>query len=461
MNMKNYELSTRNIIISLLIIILPNLFFYISCMLAGLERVVINIDYFLPLFFLNFNRKILYYISFSVIVFTDFLLIFGQIFPIIRINDIFYLLKFSLISSDIYKLYGLLFIISSMTVISITRNIYRNKYKFSLLIVFNIIIIVYVATLSMDYSKNNSGKFWKPKSGFASFLFLDYYKYYNTTFMNTYHIEGEAFSTSKTVGGTSYIWKNENVEEYSKILVVVNESWGVPRNIAIQENVLAPILENKVIENVIQNKIDFTGFTIAGELRELCQKSPIHFNLKNQKSGFEDCLPNYYKSLGYKTVAVHGALSLMYDRRYWYPRVGFEEILFRDVGLNLDSSFCYSFPGNCDKDITKVISNKFKENKNLFLYWLTLNTHSNYDMRDLDKDIFNCKDYKVKDNSASCRNLKLQKQFFFNLSKMLDNKEFKGAKVVIVGDHEPPIISTENSIFMKSKVPVIVFEIKN
>ena len=459
--MNKYKLSSKNMIMSLIIIILPNLFFYISSTLAGLERVFINIDYFLPIFFLAINRKFLYYTVFVTIIFTDFLLIFGQIFPIIRISDIFYLLKFSLISSDLYKLYGFVIIISSLIVIFITKIFYKNEYKSSLLIVFNIIIIAYLATLSMDYSNNTSGKFWKPKNGFASFLFLDYFRYYNTSFMNTYHIKGEAFSTNKKIGGTSVIWKNENIEDYRKILVIVNESWGVPKNAGVQRNVLAPILQSKIIENTTQNTINFTGFTIAGELRELCQRSPIHFNLKNQKTGFENCLPHYYKKLGYKTIAVHGALSFMYDRRYWYPRVGFEEILFRDTGLNLNSSFCYSFPGNCDKDITTVISNKFKKNEKLFLYWLTLNTHSNYDIRDLDTDIFDCKYYKIEENSASCRNLKLQKQFFYNLSQILGNEEFKGTKVIIVGDHEPPIISTESSIFVKSKIPVIVFDIKN
>lgn len=273
-------------------------------------------------------------------------------------------------------------------------------------------------------------------------------------------MEGEAFSTNKKIGGTSSIWKNKNKKDYNKILVIVNESWGVLKNEGAQNDVLAPILQSEKIENTIQNTIDFTGFTIAGELRELCQKSPIHFNLKDQKTGFESCLPHYYKNLGYKTVAIHGALSVMYDRQYWYPRVGFDEILFRDNGLNLNNSFCYSFPGNCDKDITTVISSKFKENDNLFLYWLTLNTHSNYDMRDLEIDIFNCMYYEIKENSASCRNLKLQKQFFFNLSQILVNDEFMGTKVVIVGDHEPPIISTESSAFVKSKVPIITFDVK-
>ena len=429
--------------------------------MVGLERVFINIDYFLPIFFLSINKKFIYYITFVIMVFIDFLLMFGQIFPIIRINDFFYLLKFSLISCDIYKIYGFFIVVFSLIVISIIKVLYKKEHKSSLLVIFNIVIILYIVTLGMNYSKSTSGKFWKPKSGFSSFLFLDYLTYYNTNFINTYHVKGEAFSTNKKIGGTANIWKNKSIKDYNKILVIVNESWGVLKNEEAQSNILAPILQIKTIENTVQDTIDFTGFTIAGELRELCQKSPIHFNLKDQKTGFEDCLPHYYKNLGYKTVAVHGALSVMYDRQYWYPRVGFDEILFRDTGLNLNNSFCYSFPGNCDKDITTVVSSKFKENDNLFLYWLTLNTHSNYDMRDLERNIFNCEYYGIKESSASCRNLKLQKQFFFNLSQILVNEEFRGAKVVVVGDHEPPIISTESSAFVKNKVPVVTFDIKN
>lgn len=450
----------KNIIISLFITILPNLLFYISSEIAGLERVFFNIDYFLPILFLSFGRKYLYYISFVFVRLIDFLLIFGQIFPIIRISDLFYLLKFSLISSDAYKLYGFLFLVLLLLKIFTVKNIYRKEYNIVLLIIFNIVIVVHLLILSISHSDTNLGKLRKPKSGFASSLASDYFIYYNSRFIDMHNIEGNALNSNKVMGATSLIWRNKDKTDYNKILLIINESWGVPTDIDIQNDVLFSVSQSNFIENFEQNTIDFDGFTIAGELRELCQKAPVHFNLKNQEVGFEDCLPHYYKSLGYKTVAVHGALSFMYDRRYWYPRVGFEEILFRDTGLSLNDSFCYSFPGNCDKDIANVISNKFKENESLFLYWLTLNTHSNYDMRDLDTDMFDCDKYNIKSNSASCRNLKLQKQFFFNLSKVLDGNEFKGSKVIIVGDHEPPIISTEASVFMKGKVPVISFNIK-
>lgn len=43
---------------------------------------------------------------------------------------------------------------------------------------------------------------------------------------------------------------------------------------------------------------------------------------------------------------------------------------------------------------------------------------------------------------------------------MIADPVLSGTRVIVVGDHEPPIILGEEQIFVPSKIPVITFSIK-
>lgn len=447
----------KNIIICTVIIFLSNFSILILAWWSGSERSLINIDYFLAFSLLIFGQRILFAIVFSIIYFFDFLGVFSQLFPFVRFADIFYLLKFSFISSDSYKLYGFCLLFFLIIELYVIVRLYRSDLKNYFLICFNILIIVY--GYYIYFGSDQKVSFWKPEGrGVVASQFLNYLDYRNRGFIKTYAVDGEAFQRN-TVSSASKSLFND-ISKYKKILLVVNESWGVPNELAIQKDVLAPLLNSSQITHIKQGKIDFEGFTIGGELRELCQKAVVHFNLKNQIKGFENCLPNIYKKLGYQTVAVHGALGLMYDREYWYARAGFRKNYFRDHGLDLPNSHCYSFPGNCDRDMIQRISREFELNDKIFLYWLTLTTHAIYDERDLRVDLFNCKKHHIEEKTASCRNLKLQTQYFDTLSKLIKSPALKDTYVVVVGDHEPPILREEKSVFAHSKVAYVKFRVK-
>lgn len=446
----------------LLMLVIVNGLFYVLSQKLGISRGLVNIDYFIPVFCILYNQRLLYYLSSLLVICIDFLLLFGQIFPVIHPENLLYLMKFSLMVSDDYKLYVVLIIGAIVLQIFLIKKIYsveRSKTQIvANLFIFNILIFcLAVFNNGLIQKAPKKGNFWKPKTDFVVSQLWNYYNYFQGSFLRTYNMTGETFQKVKVIGATKPLW--ENIKKYNKTLLIINESWGVPTNKNIQDDILQPLLIQQSVQNVTQKNLDIIGYTISAELRELCQKVPNHFNLKKQLTGFERCLPHLYKQAGYKTTAVHGALSNMYDRKYWYPRAGFDEMLFRDMGLNLPHSFCYSFPGNCDSDITSRVKMQFEQHDKIFLYWLTLTTHSVYDLRDLRVDLFDCHKFNVVTDSASCRNLKLQKQFFYFLADMLNSEEFRGTKVIVVGDHEPPIISIEKSAFYENKVPSITFEI--
>lgn len=460
MNKKqNLSKKLQNILVSMLIIFIPNFTMGLLAYWTNAERLLINIDYFIPLIFLALRNKTLFSMTFIVISLLDFLVIFSQIFPFIRINDLFYLIKFAFISSRSYQICGILLVLLIALQNYFLIKKYNKKYNKSLLVIFNIFIFYYA--LSVNFYGSSGGKFWKPdKNQLIASQLINNINYRTKGFVETYSMEGDVFQKVNISGATDGIFNETNINNRNNVLLIVNESWGVPIDDKIQQDILSPLLDGSVIVDIKRNKLDFEGFTIAGELRELCHKAPIHFNLKNQTDGFENCLPHHYKNLGYNTVAVHGALGLMYDRQYWYPRAGFQEMLFRDQGLNIPDSRCYSFPGNCDSDIAHRIIEQFDSNDKLFLYWLTLNTHAIYDTRDLKIDLFDCSKYNIEIKTATCRNLKLQKQFFHTLSEMIEHPSLSDTRVIVVGDHEPPIILDEEQVFIPRKVPVITFKIK-
>ena len=121
---------------------------------------------------------------------------------------------------------------------------------------------------------------------------------------------------------------------------------------------------------------------------------------------FLGCLPSKLKKQGYSTYVMHGTDGELYDRKRWYPLVGFEHVLFKDSFKK--SRNCKSFSGKCDYDLLELMSGIFANNEKVFLYWLTLNTHSPYDDK-LFIDGLNCKKYNINTDSETCLNLKQQR----------------------------------------------------
>lgn len=248
----------------------------------------------------------------------------------------------------------------------------------------------------------------------------------------------------------------------NKILFVVVESLGLPKQDAITYKILQPLrlLQNDRISPLVIQYPQYMMATVHGELRELCHAVPQNFNLRDLQQGFENCLPNKLRQFGYKTSAFHGALGIMYDRKDWYPRAGFEKTFFYES--QPWKSRCYSFPGICDTEISDAIAEQFKSNDKQFVYWLTLNSHAPYDFRDIKYNLLECEKYSIDANSMSCRNLKLQAQFFYVLSKMIQQPQFSNTQVIIVGDHSPIIFDqTEKAnVFDGNKVLMLKFNVK-
>lgn len=214
-------------------------------------------------------------------------------------------------------------------------------------------------------------------------------------------------------------------------------------------------------ENLSYGSFEFSGSTVSGELREFCQKYANVMNItKVEDEEFFDCLPSKLEQQGYSTYAMHGTDGELYDRKRWYALAGFTKVLFKDSFKQARN--CRVFSGKCDYDLFEPAVNILANNKKVFLYWLTLNTHSPYDDK-LFLDGFDCKQYDIKPDSVTCLNLKQQYQFFYRLTEYVRDNRMKGVEVYILGDHAPPIMSLDENVnnFKNSEVGWLKFKIKD
>lgn len=378
----------------------------------------------------------------------------GQLFPFVRISDLAYLANFLLISSATYQGYIAASFACCAATAAVSARFAKKQNPYIALST-----LITATTIYMPYAYSDQpDKFWKIASSQiigsqAVYIFTNR----TSTFLDGYNMEGKALSTSRIAGASNDLFTNPN-NLPRKILLIVNESWGEANNKKINQAILEPLVKTLSDAHIKTGTIAFTGATLAGELRELCHLRPNHFNLRNVTDGFEGCIPNKLAALGYKTISLHAAMSVMYDRKYWYPRAGFQQSIFFE-SKNWQQR-CYSFPGACDSDLAHLIPPLFREDK-VFAYWLSLNTHSTYDARDIKIDGFNCEGFEIPHNSETCRNLKLQWQFFHTIANLNKNPNMRGTRVIVVGDHPPPIFDQheKSKYFMDATIPWISFQI--
>ncbi len=141
-NIKNIH-NIKIILGGLLIVLLPNIVMSLLAYLIDAKRLIINIDYFIPLLLLACRQRLLFVIAFIMISLADFLVLFTQLFPFIRLSDLVYLSRFAFISSSSYQLYGITLIVLIIAQIYLYLKIYKADYNKTLLVLFNIIIFYY------------------------------------------------------------------------------------------------------------------------------------------------------------------------------------------------------------------------------------------------------------------------------------------------------------------------------
>ncbi|MDX1537680.1 sulfatase-like hydrolase/transferase [Arsukibacterium sp.] len=456
--MQNFSLKYFHPVFYLLIV--PNFFLFFVADYLGIGRSPVNLDYLFAALFVYSRVPIIGYLVFIVFFILDILALLVQVFTFARLEHLVYLSSFLPDAPKAYQIATLAALLWLAVFMVNAVKLNKNTNLTQALVLFNLALGIFgVHVYTVD--ANNTDKVWRvhnaPLVGSPTLHTL---KHRSTLFYQYFYADGETFSKfvppSATQFNNALFYESGN----EKLLLIVNESWGVTKDERINAELMRPITQlNDMVKNVHSGQINFLGATVAGELRELCHLSPNHFNLRNAASGLENCIPHKLKQQGYSTSAFHAASGVMYDRIYWYAKAGFDSARFFE---NLSwTRRCYSYPGGCDVELINAVVADVAQPGKRFTYWLTLNSHAIYDERDIVTDQFDCLQFAVESSTQTCRNLKLQAQFFHVLAEQIADNKLAGAKVLIVSDHAPVITNKieMEKYFIDNKVNWLSFDI--
>lgn len=449
--------------ISLFLIFLSlSIIFQWTSLHFGYKRYFFNAELLLSFFLISVNTRLLGTIVFFFAIFQEIFLGMTSIFYLFNYAQIKTIASF-IFEAKITYLIALVICLGFISALLFAAIRVLKIFSWKRVLVFGILLSLVQATLSF-----RDGNFLQPSLMARKDLFFGSTSYFiqelqsiNKQLFRLTSQENVEYQPIQYPSAAKLSIK-ENPEE--KILFIIAESWGKPKDERVLEQQISFLRSSGNVKDLHLEKIHALGATIFGEFRELCGKTPTKLKFKNIPSdALADCMPASLYAKGYKTISLHGAHGTMYDRLQWYPAVGFHEMIFKEVLPISEKKECHSFPGYCDRYLFDIAAEKLASTSKTFLYWLTLNSHTPYDRRDIiEYDTNKCQSaFGESYVDQLCTYHQLHSQFFKGLSEMIKNEKLKGLKVIVVGDHAP-IFNDESSRqqFEPDEVPMMYFTVQ-
>ena len=226
------------------------------------------------------------------------------------------------------------------------------------------------------------------------------------------------------------------------LVVIVVESWGVsadPFDRAVFAQLWNPARWSERYA-VTQGTNAYFGSTTSAELRELCA---TWSDYQSYDFGHSRCLPQKFRDAGFRTTSLHSFNGTFFNRAAWYPKIGFERMLFAEDILRLGATQCGSvFSGVCDRDVPRIIGQILRQSpqERQLVYWLTVNSHIPVDA-DKALGTHRCRlgnaEWREK-FPMLCRSFELQRQLADSITQEIMKPDFPETDILIVGDHMPP-----------------------
>jgi hypothetical protein len=252
--------------------------------------------------------------------------------------------------------------------------------------------------------------------------------------------------------------------EFPNVVLVVVESWGLAHDAHLARQLTAPYNDPRVEHkyNVTYGVVPFSGLTVPGEARELCQ-STIGFGILNASSGLVGkCLPALFHARGYQNLAIHGYVGQMFYRINWYQKMGFDRMWFGPDLHKIGLPNCRgAFPGICDASIAGWMGNSLlskDQGKPQFIYWVTLNSHLPVPAHpDLADDGVCATQPALKNSAALCSWFRLVRAVHLSVQQVAMETSARPTVFILVGDHAPPFGDPKlRAEFSDSEVPYVM-----
>jgi phosphoglycerol transferase MdoB-like AlkP superfamily enzyme len=243
----------------------------------------------------------------------------------------------------------------------------------------------------------------------------------------------------------SFFDKQQDPAEFPNVVLVVVESWGLALDSHLAQQLTAPYDDPRIAlkYNVSYGTAPFTGLTVPGEARELCQ-STIGFGILNASSGLVGrCLPAFFHARGYRNLAIHGYVGQMFYRGNWYAKLGFDRMWFGPNLHQMGLPNCRgAFPGVCDASIAGWMGSSLlsaDQGKPQFIYWVTLNSHLPVPAHpDLADDGVCATQPALRNSAALCSWFRLVRVVHESVQQVALRATARPTIFILVGDHAPP-----------------------
>ncbi|NJN00143.1 MAG: hypothetical protein HC793_00170 [Aquincola sp.] len=236
-----------------------------------------------------------------------------------------------------------------------------------------------------------------------------------------------------------------------RVMVVIVESLGAHRDEAIRDWLDRHLLEGIDSEGRIEHGLLFSrGATTAGELRTLCALAGAYYRVTTDAAA--GCLPRHFQRLGWASTALHGFTGRMFDRRTWWPLLGFDHLLFAEDLQTPAAPKCgLAFRGACDVDVLRHAAQVLQAPRSL-AYVLTLNTHlPSAPIAPEPELVALCKVQRSDDEV--CGFVQSLGQVLSSVRQVLKDLP-EDTALLLVGDHPPPFARpTQRIQFLDTQVP--------
>ena len=245
------------------------------------------------------------------------------------------------------------------------------------------------------------------------------------------------------------------------VSLVLVESMGLLRDQQAAALLLGPLTGPDIAARYVvrTGSVPFNGPTTAGEFRELCGLQATY--LLAPRSPLHTCIPERLRALGYRTVALHGFRSTFFNRRAWYPVIGFDQMMFEQDAADPDARKCGAiFRGPCDEDVARRYRQELvggTPSDHRFVYWLTLSSHFPVDHRAARPNAFDCgRLHEMGQDPTVCDLVKIWSTTLAAIREVALDPRLPRTRFVIVGDHSPPFLEGgQRDLFSDTAVPFV------
>ena len=351
-----------------------------------------------------------------------------------------------------------------LAIIFIVLKKFATRVKSNKKIILKTLLIVYVLIFILDVINGSSklnpknDTFTFTQQNIAKSLTVHYSEQVYQSFINPVAVV--------KLKEEPVVYKNFKEDSIGNQLVVLIESWGLINDSITQEalqDYLSAQLKNKGYQ-FKWGKSPFAGPTTSAALRQMVGVKGNYKYFLHHKTDTNNIISifDYKNKQGYTTYGFHSFSENMFNRKIWWHNIGVQNEHFKESYIQYNANKKIKiveespFPSVDDQDMFNYMLLKTKDNKKVFSYLLTENTHLPFKLNVIENEpVQKFKIESLPISNEAQNQIKLIKNTVSIFIQKLDTNRWN--KIIIMGDHNPPYLDIRDRNYYSFKeVPYLL-----